>query len=95
MFLSLAERKILDDSSSPSDRMVFISVMRIAHPKASYALFILLIAALEPPWKFASLIEEHVDTLGALEAICGGKPVGIFKSFEIPLTAGVYRCKAS
>lgn len=46
-------------------------------------------------WKFAGLIEEHADTLGALEAICGGKPVGIFKSFEIPLTAGVYRCKAS
>lgn len=44
-------------------------------------------------WKFADLIEQHADRLAELEALCGGKPIGMFKQFEIPLTSGTWRCR--
>ncbi|KAF9886961.1 hypothetical protein FE257_010702 [Aspergillus nanangensis] len=42
-------------------------------------------------WKFDDLIEQHADELADLEALCGGKPKGVFKGFEIPMTSGAWR----
>jgi acyl-CoA reductase-like NAD-dependent aldehyde dehydrogenase len=43
--------------------------------------------------RIADLIEQNVDELARLEALCSGKPVSNSKTVEIPLAAKTFRCK--
>jgi phenylacetaldehyde dehydrogenase len=45
-------------------------------------------------WRLADLIEEHVDELAELESLDNGKPVGVARVADVPLSADLFRYMA-
>ena len=43
--------------------------------------------------RLADLLDEHIEELCRLEALCTGKPMAVARAREVPLASRLFRCK--